>query len=65
MKRTKAYESFVYHGDRINSPLGTKDEYHEKMRELWAKMYDTGYYKQLPNDALDADEFLWNNRNRF
>lgn len=65
MTRQKAYQSFVYHSDRIITPLGKADEYHERMRTLYAKVYDSGYYKQLPNDVLDADEFLWNNHNRF
>ena len=64
MTKAKAYQSFVYHGDRIVSPLGQHSDYHDRMRSLWAKVYDSGYYKQLPNDVLDADEFLWNNKNR-
>ena len=58
MKKQEAYQSFAYHGERIYSPLGNKNLYHERMRLAWAFAYDTGLYKRLPNDPIKADEAI-------
>ena len=58
MRKQEAYQSFVYHGDRIYSPLGNYSEYHDRMRSLWAQAYKNGSYKRLPRDPVKADEML-------
>jgi hypothetical protein len=59
MKKTRAIKSFEYHGERIFTPTGEKNKYHEKMREYWAWAVDSGYYKKLPDDPIEADRILW------
>jgi hypothetical protein len=58
MNRQQAYQSFVYHGERIYGPLGEKSTYHEEMRARWAFIYDNKLYKYLPNDPTEADAIL-------
>jgi hypothetical protein len=58
MKKIDAYRSFVYWGNSIITPTGRIDKRAEDMREYWAKAYDSGYYKKLPSDAIEADEMV-------
>ena len=58
MNRQQAYQSFVYHGERIYGPLGTKDTYHEEMRRRWAFIIDHKLYKYLPSGSVEADAIL-------
>lgn len=58
MLKRDAEQSFIYHGDRIYSPLGVKSDYHERMRHLWALACKDGDYKRLPRDPVKADEIL-------
>ena len=60
MNKKSAYNSFVYHGDRIYSITGQHQPYHEAMHQKWAIAYDSGFYKQLPDDVLQADVILSN-----
>ena len=60
MRRKVAYNSFVYHGDRIYSITGQYQPYYKAMRQKWAYAYDSGFYKKLPNDAIQADMILNN-----
>jgi hypothetical protein len=58
MNRQQAYQSFVYHGERIYGPLGEKSTYHEEMRRRWAFIIDHKLYKYLPNNPARADATL-------
>lgn len=59
MNRKRALDSFKYWGERIYTPTGRKDKKAEIMRALWAKAIDSGLYRKLPDDAIEADEMLW------
>jgi ferritin-like protein len=54
----QAYQSFVYHGERIYGPLGEESPYHEEMRNKWAFVIDKKLYRYLPNDPVEADNIL-------
>jgi hypothetical protein len=58
IKKKQAIGGFNYYGNNIYSPLGRKSEYNEKMREAWAKAIDSGYYRKLPNNIIEADKLL-------
>jgi len=59
MEKRRAYESFVYHGERIFTPTGRKDSYHEEMRSAWARAVDTGFYRSVPGQsAIEADRIV-------
>ena len=60
MTRAKANRSFAYHADRIVSPLGNYSAYHDRMRSRWAHAIDAKCYRQLPTDAVAADDLLSN-----
>lgn len=60
MTRAKANQSFVYHADRIVSPLGNYNAYHDRMRSRWAHAIDGKCYRHLPTDAVAADDLLDN-----
>jgi hypothetical protein len=65
MNYKQAYQSFVYHGERIYSPGGVKNSYHELMREWWAFIIDNKLYRYLPDDPVKADEIVWQLANWF
>jgi len=58
MTKKRALEGFIYHGERIYSPLGNRSTYHERMREMYAHIHDTGHCRKIPNDPLEADRVL-------
>lgn len=45
--KKEAYQAFVYHGERIFTPLGNKDLNHEKLRAVWAFILDHRLYGQI------------------
>ena len=55
MKREQARQSFLYHADRIVAPTGDVNPYHERMRLIWARAIDSGRYRTLPSDPVQAD----------
>jgi len=58
MLKKKAIQSFTYYGNNIYSPLGNKSIYNEKMRSAWAKTIDSGFYRKLPNNPIEADKIV-------
>ena len=58
MLKKQAINAFVYYGNNIYSPTGRKSEYNEKMRSAWAKTIDSGFYKKLPNNIIEADKLV-------
>jgi hypothetical protein len=65
MNYKQAYQSFVYHGERIYSPTGEENPYHELMRNWWAFIIENKLYKYLPDDPVEADDIIWQLANWF